>query len=56
MIQETEAKNYSPEKKARKKWTGWRPKKDEAKIEFQKAVMRRKDEKQEENWNDTEGY
>ena len=33
----------------RKKWTGWKPKNDEAKIEFQKAAMRREEEKQEEN-------
>ena len=32
-----------------KKWTGWRLKKDEAKIEFQKAVTDPKDDKQEEN-------
>ena len=33
----------------RTKWTGWKPKNDEAKIEFQKAAIRREEEKQEEN-------
>ena len=33
----------------RKKWTGWKPRNDEAKIEVQNAAMRREEEKQEEN-------
>ena len=34
--------------RTRKKWTGWRPKTDEQTIEFQKDVMRSRDEKKEE--------
>ena len=49
VIQEDEVSNYFTARRRKKKWTGWRPKDDEAKIEFQKAVMRREDEKQEEN-------
>ena len=48
-IQEYEAPNYFSARRRRKKWTGWRPKNDEAKIEFQKTVMGKEDDKQEEN-------
>ena len=47
-MQEDEASNYLSARR-RKKWIGWRPKDDEAKNEFQKALMGRKDENQEEN-------
>ena len=38
----------SLQRRRKKKWTGWRPKNDEAKIEFKNVVMRREKEKQEE--------
>ena len=49
MIQEDEISKNFPARGRRKKWTGWRPKTDEQKIEFQKEVMESRDEKLEEN-------
>ena len=49
MIQEDEIAKYVPARKRKKKWTGWRPKTDEQTIEFQKELMRNRDEKLEEN-------
>ena len=48
VIQEYEASNYFIARR-RTKLTGWRTKNDKTKIEFQKAVMRKEGEKQEEN-------
>ena len=57
VIQQYEASNDFSARRRKKKWTGWRPKDDEANIESQRAVMRREDEKQEENLGEnTEGY
>ena len=44
VIQEHEEMIYISEKKRTKKWTGWRPKNDEERIEVQKAVMEKGDE------------
>ena len=48
VVQEDETLNYFSARR-RKRWTGWRPDNDEATIEFQKAVMDKNDDKQEEN-------
>ena len=49
MMHEDEIAKYVPARKRKKKWTGWKLKTDEQKIEFQREVMRSRDEKLEEN-------
>ena len=48
-IQKHEASKNFLARRRRKKWTGWRPKNDEATIEFQETVMNKENEGHEEN-------
>ena len=49
LTQENDAMNFFSEDRRRKTQTGWRPKNDEARLEFKKAVLGGGDEKQEDN-------
>ena len=43
-IREDDAQHYHIQQKRKKRWTGWRPVDDEAKIEYKKTVMTKKEQ------------
>ena len=45
-MQENEAQHQFSTRRKKKKWTGWRPETDEARIEFRKAVRRQKEDQE----------